>query len=116
MLVNIQNGGPYGRRTKAGYDISEDLQIVNSDILWLLSHLCESTVKLSTWRKVPLPLIEWLQLNGASCMEHHQKPAPLVCCLAWLKLISNSFMTHRQSLQTRLVQVMTLVTALHPVS
>jgi hypothetical protein len=78
-LVNVQNSGPYGRRTKAGNDVAENLQIVNSDILWLLGHLRESAIKLSTFRKVPVQPIEWPELNGASRMERHRKPPHLVC-------------------------------------
>jgi hypothetical protein len=83
-LVNIQNGAPYGRRTKTGYKVGEELQIVNSDILWLLGNLRESAVKLSSWRKAPSPPIEWPQLDGASRVERHRKPAHLVCHLIWL--------------------------------
>jgi hypothetical protein len=68
-LVNLHNGGPYGRRTKAGHDVAEALQIVNSDILWLLGHLRESAIKLSTWWKVPEQPIEWPSLKGAACAE-----------------------------------------------
>jgi hypothetical protein len=78
MLLNVHNGGPYGRRTKAGHDVAEQLQIVNSDILWLLGQLQESAIKLSTWRKVPMQCIEWPELNGASHTTRHQKPPHVV--------------------------------------
>jgi hypothetical protein len=115
-LVNLQNGGPYGRRTKAGYDIGEVLQIVNSDILWLLGHLRDSAVKLSTWRKVQLVPIEWPELNGASRAERHQKPPLLVCRFILFELISDWTSVLRHSPQTQTARAMTLGIAPHPVS
>jgi hypothetical protein len=115
-LVNFQNGGPYGRRTKAGHDVAVELQIVNSDILWLLGHLHESAVKLSTWRKVPLLPIAWPELNGASRAERHKKPPHVVCPQLQFRLCPDYTPTHRLSPQARVPQARRRVRAPHPVS